>query len=66
MGKQFPNPNGPPLEKPFPDSPPLMHSSISALIVIEPRSFVRNCILHSLSNATEMKGIGVGSVEEYF
>lgn len=39
--------------------------SVSALIVIEPRSFVRNCILSSLSNATEMKGIGVGSVEEY-
>jgi DNA-binding NarL/FixJ family response regulator len=65
-GKAFPNANGAPLEKSFSEATQLKKSSISALIVIEPRSFVRNCILSSLSNATEMIGIGVGSVEEYF
>lgn len=64
--KPFTDANGVPLEKSFPESSQLKHQNVSALIVIEPRSFVRNCILSSLSNATEMKGIGVGSVEEYF
>ncbi|MET0407069.1 MAG: response regulator transcription factor [Hyphomicrobium sp.] len=39
--------------------------AVPALIVIEPRSFVRNCILSSISAATSMPGIGAASVEEY-
>lgn len=35
------------------------------LIVIEQRSFVRNCILASLTGATSFSGRGVGSIEEY-
>lgn len=66
VGKPFASANSAPLDKSFPESAELNQAAVSALIVIEPRSFVRNCILSSLSNATEMKGIGVGSVEEYF
>jgi DNA-binding NarL/FixJ family response regulator len=63
--KAFPAANAAPLEKSFPECSQLKPSPVSTLIVIEPRSFVRSCILSSLSNATEMKGIGAGSVEEY-
>lgn len=65
VGKPFPNGNNAPLENSFSTPNGIKQQSVSTLIVIEPRSFVRNCILSSLSNATEMKGIGVGSVEEY-
>jgi DNA-binding NarL/FixJ family response regulator len=37
----------------------------SHLLVIEKRSFFRNCILDCLTNATDFSGAGYGSVEEY-
>jgi DNA-binding NarL/FixJ family response regulator len=54
--------------------PPASHPGIAEevrlnmerpLIMIERRSFVRNCILASLAKATGLGGIGVSSVEEY-
>lgn len=66
MGKTPSNNNKAPLENARSETAQLKQPGISVLIVIEPRSFVRNCIVSSLSNATEIKGIGVGSVAEYF
>lgn len=37
----------------------------ASIIVIESRSFLRNCILTNLSEATALKGAGVASAEDY-
>ena len=47
------------------ETKPKRPEGIPSILVIERRSFVRNCILSSLSSAVEMRGIGAGSVEEY-
>ncbi len=39
--------------------------SAASIIVIESRSFVRNCILTNFSEATALRGIGVSTTEEY-
>jgi DNA-binding NarL/FixJ family response regulator len=64
-GKPFSEANSASAAKAISNSSQLESQTVPALIVIEPRSFVRNCILSSLSSATAMLGIGVGSVEEY-
>jgi DNA-binding NarL/FixJ family response regulator len=38
---------------------------VTHLIVIEPRSFFRDCVLASLTGATAFSGSGVATVEEY-
>lgn len=48
------------------DSNPVANTYVAGtLFVIEPRSFVRDCIVAGLADATGLEGIGVISVEEY-